>query len=86
MKNTILLVEDNPDDEELIIRSLKEGNILNRVTVARDGEEALDCLFARGPHAGRGDFDLPSVVLLDLQLPKLNGIEVLARIRADKRT
>ncbi len=81
----ILLAEDNPSDVELTLRTLKRSNLLNTVHVARDGEEALDFLFCRGPHAGR-DFAAPKVVLLDLKLPKVDGIEVLEAIRADERT
>jgi two-component system response regulator len=79
---TILLVEDNPDDEALTLRALKKNNILNEVAVARDGAQAIDHLF-NGPSA---DLPLPSVILLDLQLPKVDGLEVLRRIRADERT
>jgi two-component system response regulator len=82
----ILLVEDNPNDEALTLRALKKANIMNRVDVARDGAEALDYLFATGMHAGRGLGDLPELVLLDLNLPKLGGLDVLRRIRADERT
>ncbi len=82
----ILLVEDNPDDEALTLRALKKNNIMNEVVVARDGEEALDYLFATGKYEGRDAYNLPQVILLDLQLPKINGIEVLQRLRADKRT
>lgn len=82
----ILLVEDNPDDEKLTIRALKKQNIQNKVIVARDGAEALDYLFAQGSYQGRDISDLPQVVLLDLKLPKLNGLDVLKRIRADERT
>ncbi len=83
---TILLVEDNPDDVELTLRALKKNNILNSVTVARDGVEALDYLFAGGAHSGCDVESLPSVVLLDLKLPKVDGLEVLKRIRSDDRT
>jgi len=87
MKNkTILLVEDNPDDEALTLRALKRNNILNEVVVARDGAEALDYLFARGVHSGRDPERLPEVTLLDLKLPKIDGLEVLRKIRADERT
>ena len=86
MEKTILLVEDNPDDEALTIRALKKNNILNEVVVARDGVEALDFLFAEGAHAERDSSDQPQVILLDLKLPKLDGLEVLKRIRADQRT
>lgn len=82
----ILLVEDNPDDVELTLRALKKNNILNRVVVARDGVEALDYLFGTGIHAGRNTKELPVVVMLDLKLPKIDGIEVLKRIRASERT
>jgi len=79
-------VEDNPDDEELTVRALKKNNVVNEVVVARDGVEALDYLFAQGPHAGRDLRFMPQVVLLDLKLPKLDGLGVLRRLRADDRT
>jgi two-component system response regulator len=82
----ILLVEDNPDDEALTLRALRKNNIGNEVVVAHDGAEALDFLFATGPHTGRDPRDLPQVVLLDLKLPKIEGLEVLRRIRADEVT
>jgi CheY-like chemotaxis protein len=82
----ILLVEDNPDDEVLMLRALKKNNILNDVVVARDGVEALDYLFGTGMYAGRDPRVLPQVVLLDLKLPKVDGLEVLRRLRADERT
>ena len=82
----ILLVEDNPDDEALTLRALKKNNIGNRVVVAHDGTEALDFLFCTGNYANRDPRELPQVVLLDLKLPKLDGLEVLKRIRADPRT
>jgi two-component system, response regulator len=82
----ILLVEDNADDEKLTLRALKKNNIGNDVVVARDGLEALDYLFGTGPHAGRSANALPQVVLLDLKIPKLDGLEVLRRLRADPRT
>jgi two-component system response regulator len=82
----ILLVEDNPDDEELTLRALNQNNILNDVVVARDGAEALDYLFASGRYAGRDPGALPGLILLDLKLPKISGIEVLQRLRADPRT
>lgn len=82
----ILLVEDNPDDEALTLRALRKNNILNQVVVARDGVEALDYLFGTGSFAGRDIENQPQVVLLDLKLPKLDGLEVLQRIRSDPRT
>jgi two-component system response regulator len=82
----ILLVEDNPNDEALTLRAFKKHNIRNEVVVVRDGAEALDWLFARGTHAGRDETVLPQVVLLDLKLPKVSGLEVLRAIRADPRT
>ena len=85
-KKTILLVEDNPDDEELTLRALRKANIANEVFVARDGQEALDFLHCTGKHAGRDPQAVPAVILLDLKLPKLNGIDVLNRMRADPRT
>jgi two-component system response regulator len=84
--NTILLVEDNADDEELTLRAFKKSKVLNRVEVVRDGVEALDYLFATGVHAERDPKALPAVILLDLKLPKLGGLEVLRRVRADERT
>ncbi len=84
--DVILLVEDNPDDLELMQLSLKEHNISNEVIVARDGSEALDYLFATGAHAGRDVSVTPVVVLLDLKMPKVDGFEVLRRIRSDERT
>jgi CheY-like chemotaxis protein len=82
----ILLVEDNADDEELTMRTLRKAKIVNEVVVARDGNEALEFLFGTGKHAGRDVSHMPTVVLLDLKLPKLNGIDVLRRLRADPRT
>jgi two-component system response regulator len=82
----ILLVEDNPDDEELTLRALRQAKIANDVVVARDGREALDYLLGQGRHAGRDMSEMPAVILLDLKLPKLNGIEVLQQIRADPTT
>jgi two-component system, response regulator len=83
---TILLVEDNPDDEALTLRALKKNNILNPVTIVRDGAEALDYLFCQGAYAGRDASLQPAVTLLDLKLPKVDGLEVLKRLRADART
>jgi len=82
---SILLVEDNPADELLTVRVLERGRIANRINVARDGQEALDFLRCEGAHADRDPCDLPTVVLLDLKLPKLDGHEVLQAIRADER-
>jgi two-component system response regulator len=82
----ILLVEDNADDEKLTLRALKKNNIRNEVVVARDGAEALDYLFGTGAYAGRNLSVMPQVVLLDLKLPKLDGLEVLRRVRGDDRT
>jgi two-component system response regulator len=82
----ILLVEDDPDDEALTLRALEKSNILNEVVVARDGVEALDYLFGEGSYSGRDASVMPELTLLDLKLPKIDGLEVLRRIRADKRT
>jgi CheY-like chemotaxis protein len=82
----ILLVEDNEDDELLTLRALKKHNILNEVVVARDGAEALDYLFGTGPYAGRDTSIQPQVVLLDLNLPRIGGLDVLRRLREDSRT
>ncbi len=82
----ILLVEDNPDDVELTLRSLKQNNITNEVVVAHDGAEALEYLFATGAYASRDTSIMPTVILLDLKLPKVDGLEVLRRLRADERT
>lgn len=83
---TILLVEDNPDDVELTLRAFQRNNIGNEVIVASDGEEALDYLFATGKYKDRDSDVKPTVVLLDLKLPKVMGLDVLKRIRADERT
>jgi len=85
-KKVILLVEDNPDDVDLTIRALKKNNIVNEVVVARDGVEALDYLFGTGAYAGRDFREMPQVVLLDLKLPRVDGLEVLKQLRADERT
>ena len=82
----ILLVEDNPDDVELTLRALKQYNIRNEITVVRDGAQALDYLFATGVYSDRDTTTMPAVVILDLKLPKVNGLEVLQRMRADERT
>jgi len=82
MSRAILLVEDNPDDEALTLRALKKNNIFNEVTVAHDGAEAIQYLFGDGG----ADMALPGLILLDLKLPKVDGLEVLRRIRADERT
>ena len=84
--NAILLVEDNPDDEALTLRALKKNHIVNDVVVARDGVEALEYLFGTGAHAGRDLAEMPQVVLLDLNLPRIGGLEVLKRVREDERT
>lgn len=85
-EQVILLVEDNSDDEVLTLRALKKNKILNKVHVARDGVEALDYLFGAGPHTGRDTTLLPHLILLDLKLPKIDGLEVLRRLRTDART
>ncbi len=85
-KKVILLVEDNPDDEALTLRALKRGHFLNDVVVVRNGLEALDYLFATGAYADRDRRVIPQLILLDLKLPKIDGLEVLRRIRADDRT
>lgn len=82
----ILMVEDNPDDEALILRALRRNRITNQIVVAHDGVEALDYLFGTGTHAGRDVRLMPQVVLLDLKLPKVDGLQVLRQIRADQRT
>ena len=82
----ILLVEDNPTDLELTLRVFKNYHLANRIEVARDGVEALDFLFGEGVHAGRGSIQIPKVILLDLKLPKIGGLEVLRRIKSDSRT
>jgi len=84
--NVIMLVDDNPDDEALTVRALRKNKIMNEIVVARDGQQALDYLFGEGPHKGRDTKEMPQVVLLDLNLPKLDGLGVLRRLRADERT
>ncbi|MDP3760943.1 MAG: response regulator [Ramlibacter sp.] len=88
MKNTsrILLVEDNPDHQELTLMTLAENNVLNEIVVANDGLEALEYLFGTGCHAGRDPREVPALILLDLKLPRLGGIEVLRQVRDDERT
>ena len=82
----ILLVEDNPDDAALTLRAFRKSNVLDQVVLARDGVEALDYLFATGSHAGRDPRAIPQLMLLDLKLPRMDGLEVLRRMRADERT
>ena len=82
----ILLVEDNPDDIDLTLNAFEKSKLTNKIVVARDGEEALDYLFATGAHAGRDSKVMPAVTLLDLKLPKVDGLSVLRRIRGDERT
>jgi CheY-like chemotaxis protein len=82
----ILLVEDNPDDLEMTLRALKKANLANRIQIARDGAEALDFIFCEGAHAERKIENVPRVILLDLKLPKVDGFEVLRRIKSDERT
>ena len=90
MNNTgpveILLVEDNPQDLELTLRALKKANLANRIHIARDGAEALEFIFCEGSHAGRRIDDAPKVIFLDLKLPKVDGLEVLKRVKNDPRT
>ncbi|NOX90871.1 MAG: response regulator [Gammaproteobacteria bacterium] len=85
-RNTILLVEDSPDDEALTLRALTKNNVMNEVIVARDGVEALDYLFAEGKYEGRDASQIPALVLLDIQLPKIDGFGVLKRLRATTHT
>ena len=82
----ILIVEDNQQDLDLALRALRKANLANRVHAARDGQEALDFLFCEGPHSGRKIENEPKVILLDLKLPKVDGLEVLQRIKSDPRT
>jgi two-component system response regulator len=86
ISKSIFLVEDNPDDEALTLRALKKNHIVNEVIVAHDGVEALDYLFARGKHAGRDLARMPAVILLDLKLPRIDGLEVLRQLRAEEHT
>src|SRR6266446_3156976 len=82
----ILLVEDNPQDLELTLRALRKGNLTNRIQVARDGAEAIEFIFCEGEHAARKIDNMPKVILLDLKLPKIDGLEVLRRIKGDARS
>src|ERR1700753_3574671 len=84
--HVILLVEDNPDDAELTLRAFRKSKILNEIVVVSDGVEALDYLFGTGTHAGRDTQVKPEVILLDLKLPKIGGLEVLRRMRAEEQT
>jgi hypothetical protein len=86
MTKTILLVEDNPQDEMLVLRALRKAHVSNRLDVARDGQQALDYLFREGEFANMAGTELPAVILLDIGLPRLSGLEVLERLRADART
>ena len=86
MSKQILLVEDNPDDELLTLRALRMHDVQHEVVVVRDGQAALDWLFGTGPYAGRDATALPALILLDLKMPKVDGLEVLRRVRADSRT
>jgi two-component system response regulator len=85
LRRSILLVEDNPDDELLTLRAFEKSRIANSIDVVRDGSEALDYLFCQGEFAARDPLDIPQVMLLDLKLPKIGGLEVLRQIRADER-
>jgi len=85
-EKSILLVEDNPDDIELNLRAIRKCNLTDHIVVARDGAEALDFLFGRGTHAGRDVSQTPTIVLLDLKLPKISGLEVLQQLRTDPHT
>ena len=83
-RRTVLLIEDNPRDEDLTLRAFRKSRIANPITVVRDGEEALEYLFCTGRYAGRNPRDMPSVTLLDLKLPKIDGLEVLRAVRANE--
>ena len=86
MEVEILLVEDDPNDMELTLRALRKKNLANHIEVARDGAEALDFIFCTGPHTGRAIHEQPRLILLDLKLPKVDGLDVLQRLKADPRT
>lgn len=86
MNKYILLVEDNPDDEALTLRAFKKNNIMNDIVVVRDGQEALDFLFSEGEYSGRVEKNNPQVILLDINLPKIDGLEVLRQLRAKEHT
>jgi len=86
INKTILLVEDNSQDEKLVLRALRKVNLANQVDVVRDGQQALDYLFREGEFAGREGDDVPTIVLLDIGLPRVSGLEVLKRLRSDPRT
>ena len=86
MNKVVLLVEDNPTDEKLTLRAFKKANIANEICVVRDGAEALDFVFATGKYAQRQGLDLPAITLLDLQLPRVDGLEVLRQIRSNEHT
>jgi two-component system response regulator len=83
---TLLLVEDNPDDEALTLRALQKYNLANQIVVTRDGQEALDYLFGNGDYSSRDTSEQPQVILLDLKLPKINGLQVLEHLRAEPQT
>ncbi|MCK4764989.1 MAG: response regulator [Candidatus Aminicenantes bacterium] len=85
-KKIIVLIEDNEDDEKLTLRAMKKNNILNEVVVLRDGEEAINYIFGKGRYVGKDTMEAPQVILLDLNLPKINGLEILKRIRENEKT